>query len=149
MKVILLDNNVEKLGKEGGLVEVKNGYGRNYLIPNKLALPATKANLKKAEQLKKERVKKEKKQKQGLITLKDRLDGLSLTVATEAKEDDSLYGNIGKAQIIKLLKEKEEIEILKDRVSLQEPINKLGVYKIPVKIDKDLEANLRLWVVRK
>ncbi|MCF7888100.1 MAG: 50S ribosomal protein L9 [Candidatus Omnitrophica bacterium] len=149
MKVILLDNNMEKLGKEGDLVEVKDGYGRNYLIPNKLALPATKANLKKVEQLKKERVKKEKKQKQGLIALKDKLDGLSLTVATEAKEDDNLYGSIGEAQIIKLLKEKEEIELLKGKLSLQEPINKLGVYKIPVKIDKDLEANLRLWVVKK
>ncbi|MCF7869795.1 MAG: 50S ribosomal protein L9 [Candidatus Omnitrophica bacterium] len=149
MKVILLDNNVEKLGKEGDLVEVKDGYGRNYLIPNKLALPATKANLKKVEQLKKERVKKEKKQKQGLIALKDKLDGLSLTVATEAKEDDSLYGSIGEAQIIKLVKEKEKIEILKSKLFLKEPINKLGVYKIPVKIDKDLEANLRLWVVKK
>jgi large subunit ribosomal protein L9 len=149
MKVILLDNNMEKLGREGDLVEVKDGYGRNYLIPNKLALPATKANLKKVEQLKKERVKKEKKEKQGLTALKEKLDGLSLTVATEAKEDDSLYGSIGEAQIIKLLKEKEEIELLKGKLSLQEPINKLGVYKIPVKIDKDLEANLRLWVVKK
>jgi len=149
MKVILLDNNMEKLGKEGDLIEVKDGYGRNYLIPNKLALPATKANLKKVEQLKKERVKKEKKQKQGFIALKDRLDGISLTITAEAKEDDNLYGSIGEAQIIKLLKEKEEIEILKSNLSLREPINKLGVYKIPVKIDKDLEANLRLWVVRK
>jgi large subunit ribosomal protein L9 len=149
MKVILLDNNMEKLGKEGDLIEVKDGYGRNYLIPNKLALPATKANLKKVEQLKKERVKKEKKQKQGFIALKDRLDGISLTITAEAKEDDNLYGSIGEAQIIKLLKEKEEIEILKSKLSLREPINKLGVYKIPVKIDKGLEANLRLWVVRK
>ncbi|MFO8053084.1 MAG: 50S ribosomal protein L9 [Candidatus Omnitrophota bacterium] len=149
MKVILLDNNMEKLGKEGDLVEVKDGYGRNYLIPNKLALPATKANLKKVDQLKKERNKKEEKQKQSLVALKDKLDGLSLTVATEAKEDDYLYGNIGEAQIIKLLKEKEEIELPKGKLSLQEPINKLGVYKLPVKIDKDLEASLRLWVVRK
>ncbi|MCF7873222.1 MAG: 50S ribosomal protein L9 [Candidatus Omnitrophica bacterium] len=149
MKVILLDNNMEKLGKEGDVVEVKDGYGRNYLIPNKLALLATKANLKKVDQLKQERTKKEEKQKQSLMDLKDKLEGLSLTVTTEAKDDDTLYGNIGQLQIIKLLKEKQEIELPKEKLSLQEPIDKLGVYKIPIKIDKDLEANLRLWVVRK
>lgn len=148
MEIILLEE-IKNLGKEGDVVKVKDGYGRNYLVPKKLALAATKINLKKIEELKKERTKKEKKKEQALAELRDRLEGLSLTIATEAKEDDFLYGNVKEPQILSLLQEKHNGEIPKGAISLQEPIDKLGVYKIPVKISKDLQANLRLWVVRK
>ncbi|MCF7916559.1 MAG: 50S ribosomal protein L9 [Candidatus Omnitrophica bacterium] len=148
MEIILLDD-LENLGKEGDVVRVKDGYGRNYLIPKKLAMPATKINLKKIDELKKERKKKEKKKEQALAELKDKIDGVSLTIATEAKDDDTLYGNISESQILSLLKEKQSLELSKGKLSLGEPINKLGVYKIPIKISKDLQANLRLWVVRK
>ncbi|MCF7878514.1 MAG: 50S ribosomal protein L9 [Candidatus Omnitrophica bacterium] len=148
MKIILL-KNMENLGKEGDLAEVKDGYGRNYLIPKKIALPVTPGNLKKVDQLKAERAKKEKKKEESLANLSNKIEGLSLTITTEAKDDDTLYGNIGQAQILKLLKEKEEIELPKDKISLENPIDKLGAYKVPVEISKDLKPVLRLWVVRK
>ncbi len=148
MEIILL-KNLEKLGNEGDVVKVKDGYGRNYLIPKKLALPVTEKNLKKINQLKKDREKQQEKKKQSMVKLKEKIEELSLTIATEAKEDDTLYGNINEAQILKLLKEKEEIELAKNRITLQDPIDKLGVYKIPVKISPDEKANLRLWVVKK
>lgn len=148
MKIILLDD-LENLGKEGDVVNVKDGYGRNCLIPKRLAIPATKINLKKIDELKKERQKKEEKKEQSLSELKDQIDGASLTIATEAKEDDTLYGGVNESQILSLLKEKQNLELPKGKLSLGEPINKLGVYKIPVNISKDLQANLRLWVVRK
>lgn len=148
MEIILL-NDLENLGKEGDVVNVKDGYGRNYLIPKRLAMPATKINLKKIDELKKERKKKEEKEEQGLTELKKKIDEASLTVATEAKDDDTLYGNVGESQILSLLKEKQNLELPKGKLVLQEPINKLGVYKIPINISKDLQASLRLWVVRK
>ncbi len=148
MEIILLEE-IKNLGKEGDVVKVKDGYGRNYLVPKKLALAATKINLKKVEELKKERAKKEKKKEQALDELRGRLEGLSLTIAAEAKEDDSLYGTVKEPQILSLLQEKHKGEIPKGAISLQEPIDKLGVYKILVKISKDLQAKVRLWVVRK
>lgn len=148
MKIILL-KSMENLGKEGDLAEVKDGYGRNYLIPKKIALPVTPGNLKKIDQLKTERAKKEKKKEKSLANLSNKIEGLSLTITTEAKDDDTLYGNIGEAQILKLLKEKGEIELPKGMLSLEKPIDKLGAYKVPVKVAKDLEPVLRLWVVRK
>lgn len=148
MKIILL-KSVENLGKEGDLAQVKDGYGRNYLIPKKIALPVTPGNLKKVDQLKSERAKKEKKKEESLANLSKKIQDLSLTITTEAKDDDTLYGNVGEAQILKLLKEKEGIELPKGKISLEDPIDKLGAYKVPVKIGKDLEPVLRLWVVRK
>lgn len=148
MKIVLL-KNLENLGSEGDLVEVKDGYGRNYLIPKKLALPATKVNLKKIDGLKKEKAKQQEKEKQSLLGLRDKIDNLSLTIATEAKEDETLYGNIKETQILKLLSEEENIDLSKGKINIEGPIDKLGVYKIPVQISKGIEATLRLWVVKK
>jgi large subunit ribosomal protein L9 len=101
------------------------------------------------DQLKSERAKKEKKKEESLANLSKKIQDLSLTITTEAKDDDTLYGNIGQAQILKLLEEKEGIELPKGKISLEGPIDKLGAYKVPVKIGKGLEPVLRLWVVRK
>lgn len=147
MKVVLL-KDIAKLGKEGDLCQVKDGYGRNYLIPKQLALLATKTNLNRISQFKKDRQKKQEKEMQGLSAIKDKIDNLSLTVTAEAKEDETLYGSITESQILSLLA-KEGVDLVKDKLVFQGPIDKLGVYKIPVKIIEDLEATLRLWVVKK
>ncbi len=147
MKIILL-KSIEKLGKEGDLLEVKSGYGRNYLVPCGLALPATKTNIKKIDELKKQREAQEKKEKGDLVKFKDKIDRLSLTITVEAKEDESLYGAVTEVKIQKLLQE-EGVELTKEKIVLKEPINKLGVYKIPIKISNEIESNFRLWVVKK
>lgn len=147
MKIILLED-VRRLGSQGDLVEVKDGYGRNYLIPKKLALPANQKNLKKLSQLKKEKESRKEKEMKDLSKIKEKIKGLSLTVTAEAQEDETLYGAITDKQIQALLKQ-EQIEVAKDKIVLEEPIKKLGVYKIKVKISNDLESDFRLWVVKK
>lgn len=147
MKVILL-KDVGNLGKEGDLREVKDGYGRNYLLPNKLALQATKVNLKKFDELKKKREKQRKKEEQSLAGRKDKIENLSLTITAEAKDDQTLYGGVTVAQIQKLLQE-QGLDLEKDKIVLDESIDKVGAYKVPIKISQGLEANLRLWVVKK
>lgn len=145
MKIILL-KSVEKLGKEGDVVEVKDGFGRNYLLPNKIALPANQANLKKIEEIKKGRKKKEEKEKEGLLKLKEKIASLSLTITAEAKEDESLYGSVKEAQILKLLQQ-EGIELPKESLTLDKPIDRLGVYKVLVKLSENTDVAFRLWVV--
>ncbi len=145
MKIILL-KSVEKLGKEGDVVEVKDGFGRNYLLPNKIALPANQANLKKIEEIKKGRKKKEEKEKEGLLKLKEKIASLSLTITAEAKEDESLYGSVKEAQILKLLQQ-EGIELPKESLTLEKPIDRLGAYKVLVKLSENTDVAFRLWVV--
>ncbi len=147
MKVILLKDS-KKLGKEGDTVEVKDGYGRNYLIPQGLAFVATEGSFKRLEEIKKVKAKIEEKKKQDFSKVKEEIEKISLTVTAEAKDDEELYGAINEAQILKLL-QPEGIELEKDSLVLDEPIRKLGVYNLKVKVYSGVEATLRVWVVKK
>ncbi len=147
MKIILL-RDMGKLGKEGDVAQVKDGYARNYLIPEGIALAATDNNFKKIDSIKKERAKNVEKEKQKFFELKDKIEQSSLTITSEAKEDEQLYGSITQPQILKLLKA-EGIEIEKENLTLEEPIDKLGVYNLEVSLHPEVKANLRVWVVKK
>ena len=147
MRIILL-KEVARLGKKGDIVEVKNGYARNYLIPYGFALKATRENLKKFEELKRREEKLLEKRKREALKLKEKLEKISLTIQAEAKENDEIYGSIGQVQIKNALKE-EGIEIDKDKIQLEEPIKKLGVYKVKINLEKDIDTFLRVWVVKK
>ena len=147
MKVILVQD-MKKLGSAGKTVEVKDGYARNYLIPQGIALPATGDNFKKLEEIKRKEAKCAEEKKKTFLVLKEKIEEISLTVTSEVKEDEEIYGTIGEQQIIKALKE-EGIELEKGSVLIDEPIKKLGAYNIKVKIHPEVEANFRLWVVKK
>lgn len=147
MEIILL-KTIRKLGKEGDLVEVKDGYARNYLLPQGMALRATDANYSRIEEIKKTKNKSRRKEKEINIQLKERIEKISLTIAVEAKEDEELYGTIGELQILKSLKA-EGVDLVKGKLVLDEPISKLGVYNLKIKLDSEIESNLRVWAVKK
>jgi large subunit ribosomal protein L9 len=147
MKVILV-KNVEKLGKEGDALEVKEGYARNFLIPRGFALEATKESLKKIDEIKRKKTKLEEQEKEKASELREKIEKLSLTIRMEVKEAEEIYGSITEVQILKSLKE-EGIELNKGKITLEEPIKKLGVYNIKAKLHAQVEANLRVWVVKK
>jgi len=147
MKIILL-KDWKKLGKEGDVVEVKDGYARNCLIPQRLALVVTEGSSKRLEEIKRVRAKIEDKKKQDFSKIKEKIEKVSLTVSVEAKDNEELYGTINQAQILKLL-QSEGINLEKDSLVLDEPINKLGVYNLKVNVYSGLEATLRVWVVKK
>ena len=147
MEVILL-KNIHKLGTEGKVVKVKDGFARNYLIPRGFALAATDSSFKTLETLKKQRVKLAAKELVRCQELKQRLEGFSLTISAQIKEDgQEIYGTITEAQILKALKE-ENIVLEKDTLLLGEPIKKLGVYDIKVDLHPEVEAAFRLWIVK-
>lgn len=146
MKVIIV-KDYKKLGREGKIVEVKDGYARNYLIPRGLALLATDKNFQKLEELKKLKVKIAEKEKVKYLEEKEKIEKLSLTIPVEAKENEELYGTIGAAKILSIL-ENERITLDKNQLVLDEPIKKLGVYNLKIKLHPEVQAVLRLWVVR-
>jgi len=147
MRVILL-KDIEKLGKKGQILQVKDGYARNYLLPSCLAQTATKENLKFAElqeEKEKRRFEKEKGQAQSLA---ERLSRLSLTIASQAKEDEELFGSVN-AQAISQGLTSEGFEIEKEKIVLDAPIKKLGIYQIKVQLLPEVDASFKLWVVKK
>jgi large subunit ribosomal protein L9 len=147
MKVILRED-VPEVGQAGEMVEVKSGFGRNFLFPRNLAIPATKANLRAIGEVRKQKELREKKQRREAEVIKDKIEKLSLSIEVLVGEEDKLYGSVTNADVAELLKE-EGVIVDKRAIELEDPIKVLGVYTVPVKIDKDVTAELRLWVIKK
>ncbi|MFH2037361.1 MAG: 50S ribosomal protein L9 [Candidatus Zixiibacteriota bacterium] len=147
MKVILRQD-IAKLGKVGQTVEVKLGYGRNFLIPRNLAIPATKGNLKAIGEIEKQNDIRLRKKMREAEKTKIMLEKLSLTSEVLVGEEDKIFGSVTSQNVVDLLAD-EGVKIDKKNVLLDEPIKSLGVYTVPVKIDKDVIANIKLWVIRK
>jgi len=145
MKVILKEA-VKDLGEMGELVEVKRGYARNYLIPRGMALEATVRNVRMLEHQKRLVQDKIAKARQGAQALAERLESVSVTISQKVGENDRLYGSVTSMQIAEALAA-EGIEIDKKKILLEEPIKKLGVYTVPVKLHPDVAANVKVWVV--
>jgi large subunit ribosomal protein L9 len=148
MEVILV-KDVEKIGKAQAVVKVKDGFARNFLIPNKLAIPLTPENLKRIEEEKKAKSAQLEKLKKECEALKERLSGVSITITALKQEDsDALYGSIAAHDICKALKE-EGFDIDKTRIELEEPIKALGIYEVPVRLHPEVIAKIKIWIVKK
>jgi large subunit ribosomal protein L9 len=147
MKVILKDD-VEKLGQCGAVVEVKDGYGRNYLFPRNLAIPATKGNLKSIQEIKKQKDISDLKKKRQEEKQKIQLEKISCTAEVMVGEEDRVFGSVTSQTIAELLKEKG-FDIDRHKIVLESPIKALGVYTVPVKVSGDVVASLKVWVVKK
>ena len=146
---VILNQDVDKLGKSGTIVKVKAGFARNFLIPNGLVLPLTPANLKKLEQDNLKKVSQLEKIKKESEALGERLANLSVTIpALTKEEEDRLYGSITSQDIADALKE-EGVDIDKNSVILDEPIKSLGIYEIPIKLHPEVLTKIKVWVVKK
>ena len=146
MKVILLEE-MPSLGKAGDAIKIADGYGRNYLIPQKKAIEATSKNMKVWEcqkNLLKDKIGKVKKEAEKLA---EKIEGISCTVSKQTGEEDKLFGSVTSMDIEDSLKE-EGIEIDRKKIILDEPIKKLGIYTIPIKLHPEVIANLKVWVVK-
>jgi len=147
MKVILKED-IRNLGKCGEVVEVKDGYGRNYLVPRNLAIPAGKRNLSAIEEITKQKQIKENKKRKKDERVKSQIEKISCTAEVSVGEEDRVFGSVTSSDIAELLKEKG-FDIDRRLIELEEPIKALGVYTVPVRISKEVIANLKLWVVKK
>jgi large subunit ribosomal protein L9 len=146
MKVILLEK-VDNLGNAGEVVEVKDGYGRNFLIPKKLAIAATTKDLAQLEHHRRLIQGKEAKRRKDAQAFKAQIESLSITIPCKVGESDRLFGSVTALDIAEALKAKQ-LEIDKRRIRLDEPLKTLGVYTIPIHLDKDIEASLKVWLVK-
>jgi large subunit ribosomal protein L9 len=144
MKIILKEN-IENLGKRGDIIDVAPGYGRNYLIPRKLALQVTRSNLKMIEMEQKALRKKLEQEVKSFQSVIDQINQTSLSFERKAGDKDVIFGSVSTADIKEAL-EKQGIEVEKKRILLVEPIKRLGNYTIPIKVFHDERAEIKIEV---
>jgi len=146
MKVILKEN-IENLGKKGDIVDVAPGYGRNYLLPKKMALAVTPTNMKMIEIEQKALQKRYEKDAASYQDVIDKLNQISLSFTRKAGEKDSIFGSVSASDIKEAL-DKQGLEIEKKKIMLEEPIKRLGNYSITIKIYHDEKAEVKVEVVK-
>jgi large subunit ribosomal protein L9 len=144
---IILKKDIEKLGKAGELVSVKDGFARNLLLPKKLALPASAANLRIMEQEKKKALHRQEKEKKEAQDLAQKISSTSCTITVQAGQDGKLYGSVTTQDIAQAY-QSEGINIDKRKIELPQAIREVGVFKINVKLHPDVLAEAKVWVVK-
>jgi large subunit ribosomal protein L9 len=147
MKVVLLED-VANVGRAGEVKEVADGYGRNFLLPRKLALLGTPSALKAAEA----QIQKEKEKQQHfaaeITKLAEQLEGLLITFKERVTSEDRLYGSVRDSDIARELSQLTGLDIAKEKIELEEPIRQLGEYEVPVRLSEDLAPKIRVIVTR-
>lgn len=144
---VILREDVTYLGKAGEVVSVKNGYARNYLIPRGLAYQATAGNKRRIEVERQRRDAQVATQRAEATGLAEQLASVSLTFTVRTGEGEKLFGSITAADIAEKLKE-QGFAVDKRRVDLDEPIKMVGIYKVPVRLEAGVVAEIRVWVVK-
>ena len=144
---VILRKDVEKLGIAGDMVEVSNGYGRNFLFPKGLAIEASKKNIKTLEHEKRLIADRKKRELKDAEEFGKRISEISVTIPMQAGEEDKLFGAVTSMDIADALS-KEGITIDKRNILLEEPIKRLGIYPVNVKIHPDITAEVKVWVVK-
>ena len=144
MKVILKED-VQNLGQQGDVVEVKSGYARNYLMPQKLAILFTKQQKKSIEEAQRVEERKLEREKDQLESVLKQIEDLSLSLKMQSEEDSKLFGSVTKLDIVKLLEE-NGITVDKKYVDLSSPIKTLGEHKVNIMFTKEMSASFTLIV---
>jgi large subunit ribosomal protein L9 len=145
MKVLLVED-VEKLGQAGDVKEVAGGYGRNYLIPKGFAVLATRGQIRQAEERLQSRRRREEVARRDAEAVAARINGVTLRFTARVGELDRLYGSVTNADIASKLHEQLDIEIDRRKIDLEDPIKRIGVYPVKVKLGSGLESMLNVVV---
>ena len=146
MKVLLLQD-VDNLGLAGSVANVANGYGRNYLLPQGLAVLATRNALKQAEAIRKAGELRRAQEKEDALAIANQINGAVLVFERRAGERDKLYGSVTVGDIADAINEKFGLDINKRKISLPEPIRSLGEYEIAVKLMIEVTAHVKVVVI--
>ncbi|HUV73018.1 MAG TPA: 50S ribosomal protein L9 [Anaerolineae bacterium] len=146
MDVILL-KDVARLGQAGEVCNVAPGYARNHLIPQGLAVMATKGAVKELEQRQQAEARRQKQVEADAHGLAQELDGIALTIHAKTGEKDRLYGSITSGDIAAALEKESGISVDRRKIELEEPIRQLGIYTIPVRLLSDVSPQIRVDVV--
>jgi large subunit ribosomal protein L9 len=144
---VILREDVEKLGARGQVVKVAAGYARNFLLPRKLAVVATEANKKIVEQERQAHLRREAKAVAEAGDLAAMISGVTVVIAQKAGEQEQLFGSVTAKDIAEAL-EKQNYHIERRKIALAEPIKQLGEFKVPIKLHREVTAEITVQVVK-
>lgn len=147
MEVILLQD-IDTLGEKHEIVKVKPGYGRNYLIPQKIALLANASNLARLNELKRQDAAREAQMISTYQEIADKLKGTVLKIGAKAGTSGKIFGSVTSVQIAQALKEQLDIEVERRKIELEEEVKMLGAYTADLKLHKEVEAKINFEVVK-
>jgi large subunit ribosomal protein L9 len=142
---VILKEDVAKLGSRGDVIRVAEGYGRNFLLPRKLAIEASAGNKKVIDQMRAAAVRRSAKEKTQAEELSKQFDGLSVSFQRRSGENDQLFGSVTSGDIADAL-EKKSFNIDRRKIQLHEPLKTLGEFTVPVKLHKDVTAHLKVVI---
>jgi large subunit ribosomal protein L9 len=142
---VILKEDVPKLGSRGDVVKVAEGYGRNFLLPRKLAIEATSANRAVIDQMKAASVRRSAKEKHEAEALAKQFEGLSVSFQRRSGENDQLFGSVTSSDIAEAL-EKKSFHIDRRKIQLHEPLKAVGEFDIPVRLHKDVSAHIKVLI---
>ena len=142
---VVLRETIDTLGRAGQIVKVADGYARNYLLPRKLAYPATPGNMKVIESERQSLLKKEAKQKDDSEKLKEMLDTVEIVIRRKVGEHNALYGSVTNADVAEQL-EAKGFQIEKRKIHMDDHIKTIGEFSIPIRLFKDVTAHVKLKV---
>jgi large subunit ribosomal protein L9 len=142
---VILKEDVMKLGSRGDVVKVAEGYGRNFLLPRKLAIEATSGNKKVVEQMRAAGLRRSAKEKAQAEELSKQFDGLSVSFQRRSGENDQLFGSVTSSDIAEAL-EKKGFTLDRRKIQIHEPLKSVGEFTIPVKLHKDVSAHLKVVI---
>ncbi len=143
---VLLMESVPELGNEGDVVRVADGYARNYLLPRKLAAPVNPATQRRLAKLITEREAVRKQELQTAQELANRLANATCTIPMKTSGDQNLYGSVGVAEIVAAL-QAQDLSIDKGQIELAAPFKQLGVYPVAVRLHRDVQATVKVWII--
>jgi large subunit ribosomal protein L9 len=145
---VILTQDIESLGQQGQTVTVKDGYARNFLLPRALAIPATPANLKRAEELKRKRAEQAARQLEAAKAVAEKIAALQLRLVLQVGQDGKTFGSITAQEIADALK-KQNIEVSRKQIELERPLKQLGDFELKIRLHPDLCVPLKISVTPK
>ncbi len=144
MKVILTEN-IDSVGQIGDVLNVAPGFARNYLLPKGYAMEATGKNVRELEHKKRLLAAKREKHRQEMLSYAERLNKVSISMRRKVSEEDKLYGSVSGTDIAKAL-EDQGIELQRKAIMLEQPIKQLGEFTVPIRVDAQITANIRVVI---
>src|SRR5712692_3993759 len=142
---VILNEDLPNLGRTGDVVKVRAGYARNYLLPRKLAVEADQKNIRAFEHQKRIASRRREAKRTDAMAVKARIEALEITIMARAGEEGKLFGSVTNIDIERAVREKG-VDIERRKIVLPEPIKQLGDFTVPVKLDSEVEANLKVTV---
>ena len=146
MKVVLRDD-IENVGRKGDLIEVTDGFARNFLVPRGLAMKATKGVVQQAEAMRRNREARDARDREAAQALADQLTGRRIELRARAGEGGRLFGSVTPADVVDAVRAQTGVELDRRKTQLAEPLKELGAVEVPVKLHADVEAMLTVDVV--